>query len=206
MRPGAPELYASAEASRVASHGREWPFRCKWRRQGCRQARNSKEARRRTNMNPTVKELTSDFLGQQRIAIAGVSRTDRNAPGNIIYRKLRDAGYEVFALNPHTAVAENDPCYSNLKALPRKVDAIVIATAPETATKLLRECAEAGVSRVWLHRSFGAGSVSREAEEFCRDHQMTVIAGGCPMMFCQPVDWAHRCMRWVLAATGGLPK
>lgn len=155
---------------------------------------------------PALKDLTADFLAQKRIAIAGVSRTDRNVPANIIYRKLRDSGYEVFALNPHAAVVENDPCYPNLKALPRGVEAMVIATTPETATKLVHECAEAGVSRVWLHRSFGPGSVSREAEEFCRDHQIAVIAGGCPMMFCQPVDWGHRCMRWVLAATGGLPK
>jgi len=155
---------------------------------------------------PALRQLTAEFLAQKRIAIAGVSRTDRNAPANIIYRKLRDSGYEVYALNPNATVTENDPCYPNLKTLPQKVDALVIATTPETATKLVCECAEAGVPRVWLHRSFGAGSVSMEAVKFCRDHQMSVIAGGCPMMFCQPVDWAHRCMRWVLAATGGLPK
>jgi predicted CoA-binding protein len=83
---------------------------------------------------------------------------------------------------------------------------MVITTAPETAEELVQDCAEAGVSRVWLHRSFGQGSVSEKAVEFCRDHQMTVIAGGCPMMFCQPPDWGHRCMRWVLALSGGLPK
>jgi hypothetical protein len=157
-------------------------------------------------MTPSMKELTSDFLRLSRIAVAGVSRTNANAPGNLIYRKLRDSGHEVYALNPHATVVENDPCYPNLKALPRGVDGLVITTAPERARELVSECAEAGVSRVWLHRSFGAGSVSGEAVEFCREHHMSVIAGGCPMMFCQPVDWGHRCMRWILAATGGLPK
>jgi predicted CoA-binding protein len=152
----------------------------------------------------SMEELTSDFLAQRRIAVAGVSRTDRNAPANVIYRKLRDSGYEVFALNPNADVVENDPCYSNLKALPRSVDAMVIATTPEAAEKLVCDCAAAGVSRVWMHRSFGGGSVSPRAVEYCRDHQMTVIAGGCPMMFCRPVDWGHRCMRWVLAVTGGM--
>jgi hypothetical protein len=155
---------------------------------------------------PALNELAADFLAQKRIAVAGVSRSDRNAPANLIYRKLRESGYEVFALNPNSEVVENDPCYPNLQALPRRVDAIVISTAPETATKVVHDCAEAGVSRVWLHRSFGTGSVSPEAVRFCRDHQMTVIAGGCPMMFCRPVDWGHRCMRWILSATGGLPR
>jgi hypothetical protein len=153
-----------------------------------------------------LKELVTDFLAQKRIAVAGVSGRNHDAPGNLIYRKLRDSGYEVYALNPNTAVAEHDRCYPDLNALPQPVDAMVITTAPETAEDLVQDCAEAGVSRVWLHRSFGQGSVSEKAVEFCRDHQMTVIAGGCPMMFCQPPDWGHRCMRWVLALSGGLPK
>jgi uncharacterized protein len=154
----------------------------------------------------SLKEQAADFLAQKRIAVAGVSRGDRNAPANVIYRKLRDSGYEVFALNPNAAAVENDPCYANLRALPQAVDAVVVATAPEMSAEVVRDCAQAGVSRVWLHRSFGGGSVSRQAVDFCREHQMSVIAGGCPMMFCQPVDWGHRCMRWVLAATAGLPK
>ena len=154
----------------------------------------------------SLKEQAAEFLAQKRIAVAGVSRGDRNAPANAIYRKLRDSGHEVFALNPNATTVENDPCYPSVQALPQRVDGVIIVTTPETSTALVHDCAEAGVSRVWLHRSFGAGSVSRQAVEFCRDHQMTVIAGGCPMMFCQPVDWGHRCMRWVLAATGGLPK
>lgn len=153
-----------------------------------------------------LKELVKDFLSQKRIAVAGVSGRNHNAPGNLIYRKLRDSGYEVYALNPNAAVAENDRCYPDLKALPQPVDAVVITTAPETAQDLVQDCAEAGVSRVWLHRSFGQGSVSSEAVAFCRGHQMSVIAGGCPMMFCQPPDWGHRCMRWVLTLSGGLPK
>jgi hypothetical protein len=30
-----------------------------------------------------------------------------------------------------------------------------------------------------------------------------VIAGGCPMMFCEPVDIGHKCMRWIIDVTGG---
>ncbi len=155
---------------------------------------------------PSFKDLAADFLAQKSIAVAGVSRSEHSAPANVIYRKLRESGYEVFALNPNTATVENGPCYPSVRALPQCVDGVVVATTPETSDELVRECAEAGVPRIWLHRSFGGGSVSRQAVEFCRDHQMTVIAGGCPMMYCQPVDWGHRCMRWVLAATGGLPR
>lgn len=153
----------------------------------------------------TLQETVSDFLAQKRIAVAGVSRSG-DSVANGIYRKLRDAGYQVFAVNPHATEIEGDRCYTGISAIPEQVDGVVIATTPQVTSQVVRDCAAAGVPRVWLHRSFGEGSVSSEAVDFCRKHDITVIPGGCPMMFCEPVDVAHKCIRWVLNLTGGLPK
>ncbi|HSB08883.1 MAG TPA: CoA-binding protein [Blastocatellia bacterium] len=148
----------------------------------------------------------SDFLAQKRIAIAGVSRTKPGA-ASLIYRKLKDSGYQVFAVNPNASTYEGDPCYPDLKSIPGGVDGAVLVTRPELTDELVRQCAEAGVSRVWMHQSLGkAGtSVSQQAIQFCDEHSITVIAGACPMMFCGPVDFGHKCMRWILRFTGGLP-
>ena len=62
-----------------------------------------------------------------------------------------------------------------------------------------------GIERVWLHRSFGQGSYSDEAVEVARDAGIQIIPGSCPMMHCQPVDVGHKCIRWMLGATGKLP-
>ena len=52
---------------------------------------------------PTLQETVDDFLAQKHIAVAGVSRSKENqGVANLIYRKLRDSGYTVFAVNPHT--------------------------------------------------------------------------------------------------------
>jgi uncharacterized protein len=48
--------------------------------------------------------------------------------------------------------------------------------------------------------------VSEEAVSLGREHGVGVIAGGCPMMFLHGADIGHRCMRWMLNLTGGLPK
>jgi hypothetical protein len=154
---------------------------------------------------PTLKEAVDDFLAQKRIAVAGVSRSGGEA-ANTVYRKLRGAGYQVFAVNPSADEVEGDTCYPNLKSIPGGVEAVVIATSPEVTESVVRDCAEQDISRVWMHRSFGKGSVSQAAADFCRDNNITVIPGGCPMMFCTPVDFGHRCMRWILNLTGGLPK
>jgi predicted CoA-binding protein len=153
----------------------------------------------------TMKEAVEAFLAQKRIAVAGVSR-NKNEAANIVYRKLRSSGYEVFAVNPNAETVEGDSCYPDLRSVPGGVDGVVIATRPDVTEHVVRECAELGVPRVWMHRSFGEGSVSEGAVEYCREKGIDVIAGGCPMMFCQPVDFGHKCMRWILNLTGGLPK
>ncbi|MDO8616774.1 MAG: CoA-binding protein [Dehalococcoidia bacterium] len=154
---------------------------------------------------PSLREAVDDFLAQKRIAVAGVSRSPSEA-ANLIYKTLRQRDYEVFAVNPNAGEVEGDRCYPDLKSIPGGVGAVVIATAPAVAESVARECAEQGVSRVWMHRSFGQGSVSAEAGEVCRAAGITGIAGGCPMMFLPGADLGHRCMRWVLGLTGRLPK
>lgn len=151
--------------------------------------------------------LVQDFLAQERIAVAGISRTREDA-ANIIYRKLKDTGYHVFPVNPNAQTFEGDASYSDLKSITDKVDGVVIVTRPEVTEQIVRECAEVGVPRVWMHRSLGflGSSVSQKGVDLCREKNIAVIAGGCPMMFCEPVDLGHKCMRWMVRLTGGLSK
>ena len=86
------------------------------------------------------------------------------------------------------------------------VEAVVIATRPETAEATMRECDERGITHVWMHRSFGAGSVSRAAADYGRQHGIKVIDGGCPLMFAPTADPGHRVMRLVCTLTGSVPK
>lgn len=149
----------------------------------------------------------TDFLAQKRIAIAGVSRNHSNHPaGNLIYRRLKNSGHEVFPVNPNMPVFEGARCYPDLKSIPGRVDGVVIITRPETTARIVRECADVGVRRVWMHSSTAKGSsVSADAVEFCLEHDITVIAGACPMMFGPNVDFGHTCLRFFLKLSGGLP-
>ena len=155
----------------------------------------------------SLETKVQDFLGQQRIAVAGVSRNKgRHPAGNLIYRRLKQTGHQVFAINPNMQTFEGDRCYPNVRSIPGGVDGVVIITRPETAAQIVRECDAAGVRRVWMHRSPGQGSsVSPEGVEYCRQHDISVIAGACPMMFGPGADFGHTCMRWILKLTGRLP-
>lgn len=146
----------------------------------------------------------SEFLTGRRLAVAGVSRQTGQA-ANAVFRKLRAAGYEVFPVNPNAAEVEGTRCYPDLGAIPGGVDGLVIATHPRVAAELVRQCAQHGVGRVWLHRSFGEGSVSEEAVRVAAAAGIRCIVGGCPLMYCEPVDFAHRCMRWWLRRSRRVP-
>lgn len=149
----------------------------------------------------TLKEAAQEFLAQKRIAVAGVSRKGDTA-ANAIYKKLCDSGHEVFPVNPNAAEVEGDRCYPTLAAIPGGVEAVVIATHPNVTAQLVRECAALGIKRLWMHRSFGQGSVDDEAVRLCAELGLSVIPGSCPMMFCEPVDVAHKCLRWFLQVSG----
>jgi uncharacterized protein len=154
----------------------------------------------------SIKEAASEFLAHRRVAVTGVSRTPKSHGSNVVYKRLRDRGYEVFAVNPNADAVEGDRCYHDLRSIPGGVEAVVIGTRPETADETIRECAELGIRHVWMHRGPGAGSVSKAAAVYGRDRGLTVIDGGCPCMFEPTADVGHRLMRFVLTATGGVPR
>jgi uncharacterized protein len=154
----------------------------------------------------SIKEAATQFLANRRIAVTGVSRTPENHGGNIVYQRLRDRGYQVFAVNPNADTVEGDECYHDLKSIPGGVEAAVIATRPEIAEQTMRECAELGIKYVWMHRSFGAGSVSSTAAEYGRQQGITVIDGGCPLMFEPVADPGHKVMRFVFTLAGNVPR
>jgi len=154
----------------------------------------------------SINDAASTFLAKKRIAVTGVSRTPQGHGSNLVYQRLRDRGYEVFAVNPNAVQVEGDTAYPNLKAIPGGVDAVVIGTRPEHAADTMREAAEMGITNVWMHRGFGAGSVSPSATEFGRAHGITVIDGGCPLMFEPTADGGHKFIRFIGSFTGTVPR
>jgi len=153
-----------------------------------------------------TKDLAAEFLDHKRVAVTGVSRHPESHGSNVVYKRLRDRGYEVFAVNPNTDTVEDDRCYHDLKSVPEGVDWVVIGTRPETAEETMRECVDLGISRVWMHRSFGGGSVSDLATAYGRDHGVKVIDGGCPCMYGRTADPGHKVMKAALSVTGKVPR
>lgn len=150
-----------------------------------------------------LQERVDQFLAQERIAVVGIRTTMEDA-ANGIYRKLKDTGYQVFAVNPKTTEFEGDPCYPSVNQIPGGVQAAVMVVRPELSEEIMEDCVEAGVGHVWIHRSIGP-AVSEKAVAYGKEHGINVIGGACPMMYVKPVDFGHVCLKFVGRFAGWLP-
>ncbi len=137
-----------------------------------------------------MRELIEDFVNQRRVAIVGVTRNERGW-GRRLYDEFRRRGYDTYAVNPARAIA-GIQCYGSLRDVPRKLDGVILVVPPHVTEQVVREVAELGIRRVWMHRGIGCGAVSETAIGFCRENQIDVIYGVCPMMYLDRAGVGHR--------------
>jgi predicted CoA-binding protein len=156
----------------------------------------------------TLDALVQDFLAQKKIAIVGVS--DKRETGcNAAYKKFKESGYQVYAVNPRMTTFEGAPCYPDLKSLPEKPDAVFTLTSPQVTEQIVQQCVDLGIQHVWMHclmgtkpgLGTGATSVSQDAVRQCRENGITVIPGACPNQFLKP-DVGHALMRVIFRTIG----
>ena len=157
-----------------------------------------------------IDTLVKDFLAQKRIAVVGVS--DKRETGcNMSYKKFKEAGYQVYGVNPRITTFEGDPCYPDLKSLPEKPDAVFILANPKVTEQIVQQCVDLGVKHVWMHCMMGTkpglatsmSSVSSDAVRMCRENGIAVIPGSCPNQFIKP-DVGHGMMRGLWRVFGFL--
>jgi predicted CoA-binding protein len=148
-----------------------------------------------------IDNMVKDFLAQKKIAVVGVS--DRRETGcNLSYKKFKEAGYQVFAVNPRISRYDGGPCYADLKSIPEKPDAVFILASPKVTEQIVQECVDLGIKHVWMHCMMGTKpglaasttSVSQDAVELCKANGIAVIPGSCPNQFLKP-DFGHAMMR-----------
>jgi predicted CoA-binding protein len=152
--------------------------------------------------------LVQDFLAQKKIAVVGVS-DKRDTGCNLAYKKFKENGYQVYAVNPRITSYENAVCYADLKSIPEKVDAVFVLASPNVTDEIVQQCVELGIKHIWMHCMMGtkpglaAGmtSVSQSAVEMCRANGIAVIPGSCPNQFLHP-DFGHAMMRGLWRIVG----
>lgn len=147
------------------------------------------------------------FLGLKRLAVVGVSRDPKHF-SNAIWRELRDRRYDVVPVNPKASAIDGQPCVARVQDIQPPVEGVLIMT-PATATEgVVRDCIEAGVTRVWMHKGAGggAGAVSPTAVAAAIGAGIEVVDGYCPFMFLPGTPFFHGLHGAFKKLTGSYPK
>ena len=145
------------------------------------------------------------FLARKRIAFIGLS----GKPGDFsrhVFEAFVEHGYDVIPVNPKLTEVEWRPCTSRVGDNSPAPEEALVMTSPETSERVVRECAEAGVTQVWLHRGAGKGAVGPGAVEVCRREGIEVVAGECPFMFLCGKKFPHNVHAWIKKVTFAYPK
>lgn len=150
-----------------------------------------------------MSSVVAGFLARQRVALVGVSREPKDFSRGV-YRELLARGYDVVPVNPALSEIEGRACYPRVQDVVPPVEAALVMTPPRATETVVRDCAQAGVRSVWLHRGGGQGAVSPEAVAFCREQGMEVIPGACPYMFLPGAGAVHRFHGFLLRLLGKL--
>jgi predicted CoA-binding protein len=139
----------------------------------------------------TIRELIDDFLGQKRLAFVGVSGDPKDFSRRL-FGELRKWGYSVIPVNPHATELDGQPFFARVQDIVPPVNAALLMTPPEITDQVVRDCAEAGITRIWMHRGAGKGAVSQAAIAFCEQKGIRVVPGYCPYMFLPKAGFIHR--------------
>jgi hypothetical protein len=152
-----------------------------------------------------MKNIINDFINNKNIAMVGASQDKKNW-GNMLLCALKMKGYTVYPVNPNIKEVDGEKCYSNVKELSKDITNVIIAVPPKITEQIVKECKEAGIKRVWMHKGgHGTGAVSEEAIKFCKENGIEVVYGLCPMMFFPPVG-GHKVHFWIKSIFGTLPR
>jgi predicted CoA-binding protein len=121
--------------------------------------------------------LVEEFINQRVWAVVGASSNPEKV-GYHVVSVLRRSGYTVYPVNPRYTEIEGLRCYPTVAELPEQPGVVNLVVRPEVGLEIVRQCAAAGIERVW----FQPGAESPANTELARQLGLKVVAGDCAMV------------------------
>lgn len=149
-----------------------------------------------------MKASIQAFIDQKKLGIAGAS-TNKDNFGRTLMVELKKKNYEIIPVNPLYPEVEGVATVPTVRELPPDVENLILATAPAVTEQLVSDCIGSSVKRVWMVRGVGKGSATERAIELCRENNIEVVHGFCPMMFFG--EGMHRFHLWIRKTFGKVP-
>jgi uncharacterized protein len=124
-----------------------------------------------------IRELLSS---KPRIALVGASSNPAR-PSHGVLRSLRQAGYDVVAVNPREADIDGQPCYPSVAdavAATGPVDIVDVFRRADLCAEHAREAVAVGARCLWLQ----LGIANTEAGTIAHEAGLAVVMDRCPIV------------------------
>jgi predicted CoA-binding protein len=151
----------------------------------------------------TTRADIEDFLTQKRIAMVGVSRDPKDFSRSL-FREMRKRGYDMVPVNLFAEDIEGEECFQSLYSVSPAVDGVLLMTPFWEAERVVQQCAQVGITRIWMYRVGKKGASSQKAIGYCKRHSIRVVEG-CPLMFMRGTSFPHRAHGFLLKMIGQYP-
>jgi predicted CoA-binding protein len=152
----------------------------------------------------SLKDITK-FLECKRVAFIGVSRNPQHI-SRTLFREFVAQGYDPVPVNPLAADMEGRPCFASISEVTPPLEAALLMTgAPEATDKVIRDCTQANVAKIWIYKNLIDGNDHAQTVELCRLHGSAVVEGYCPYMFLPHPGLVHRLHRFLMKVGGSYP-
>lgn len=156
-------------------------------------------------MPASVRATIEDFLSYRRLAMVGVSRHEGDF-SRMLFRELQSRGYDMVPVNPGVDEIEGVRCFERIGDVTPAVDGAILMVPNRVAEGIVRECAAAGVPRIWFYRAVGDGAVSEQALKLCEQFRIAAVPGECPFLFLSGGSWYHGLHRFCRKLIGTFPE
>ena len=155
----------------------------------------------------TTRQTVDVFLALKRLAVVGVSRDPKHF-SYVVWQELRQRRYEAIPVNPNATAIDGQRCYARVQDIEPPVQGVLVMTPSSATAQVVRDCVEAGIGHVWMHKGAGGGpgAVDPAAVALCEEHGIELVAGHCPYMFLPGTPFFHGIHRFFKKISGGYPK
>ena len=126
------------------------------------------------------------FFSPESVAVVGATEREGSVGRTVLANLLSPSFHgRVYAINPVRKTVLGVPCYSNVIALPEKVDLAVIVTPAQTVPGVIRECVAASVgsaiiiSAGFKENGLDGAELERQIQAELRDSRMRVVGPNC---------------------------
>lgn len=156
-------------------------------------------------MSSPVRQEIEAFWATPRLAVVGIPR-DAKEFGQTLFADLRKWGYDAVPVSPHLTSVGDAQAYARVQDIQPGVDAALLLTAPGLNEQIVRDCAAAGVKRVWFYGVSDRSAENQAAIAYCQEHGIAVVPGYCPYMFLPRAPFFHKMHGFVARMIGQCPK